>query len=141
MGRVVADIRNRLVGWDEQQISESVSSFVDAMDNIDDAEGDKKEQLAEQGKQALVTLATGLLTDIHRIANAMSAAAPTEADAIAPPWSAFAYEHLPAHLQAISKPIGDLARAMDELLPDGPEKAVGLRKLLEAKDSLVRARV
>lgn len=28
---------------------------------------------------------------------------------------------------------------MDALLPDGPEKATGLRKLLEAKDALVRA--
>ena len=51
----------------------------------------------------------------------------------------FAYEHLPAHLQEISKPIGDLARQMDESLPDGAEKSTGLRKLLEAKDALVRA--
>lgn len=51
----------------------------------------------------------------------------------------FAYEHLPEKLQAISKPIGDLARHMDEQLPDGPEKSAGLRKLLEAKDCLVRA--
>jgi len=51
----------------------------------------------------------------------------------------FAYEHLPEKLQAISKPIGDLARQMDEQLPDGPEKSAGLRKLLEAKDCLVRA--
>lgn len=50
----------------------------------------------------------------------------------------FNYEHLPAHLQAVSKPIGDLARQMDEQLPDGPEKSTGLRKLLEAKDSFVR---
>lgn len=28
---------------------------------------------------------------------------------------------------------------MDELLPDGPEKTAGLRKLLEAKDCFVRA--
>lgn len=51
----------------------------------------------------------------------------------------FAYEHLPAHLQAVSKPIGDLARQMDADLPDGAEKSAGLRKLLEAKDCLVRA--
>jgi hypothetical protein len=51
----------------------------------------------------------------------------------------FAYEHLPEKLQAISKPIGDLARQMDELLPNGAEKTAGLRKLLEAKDCLVRA--
>ncbi|MFV8873628.1 hypothetical protein ABQ345_09495 [Serratia fonticola] len=53
----------------------------------------------------------------------------------------FAYEHLPAHLQEVSKPIGDLAREMDETLQDGPEKSAGLRKLLEAKDCLVRAKL
>ncbi|EOZ0574688.1 hypothetical protein ABEM32_20420 [Escherichia coli] len=41
----------------------------------------------------------------------------------------------------MSKPIGDLARVMDESLPDGPEKSAGLRKLLEAKDALVRAKL
>lgn len=51
----------------------------------------------------------------------------------------FAYEHLPERLQTVSKPLGDLARAMDESLPDCPEKSAGLRKLLEAKDCLVRA--
>lgn len=53
----------------------------------------------------------------------------------------FAYEHLPVHLQAVSKPVGDLAREMDRYLPDGPEKTAGLRKLLEAKDCLVRAQL
>ncbi|GLI24753.1 hypothetical protein GGQ86_004068 [Xanthobacter flavus] len=53
----------------------------------------------------------------------------------------FAYEHLPAHLQEVSKPIGELARQMDEALPDGAEKSAGLRKLLEANDCLVRARL
>jgi hypothetical protein len=51
----------------------------------------------------------------------------------------FDYEHLPEKLQAVSKPIGDLARKMNAELPDGPEKSAGLRKLLEAKDCLVRA--
>lgn len=50
----------------------------------------------------------------------------------------FAYEHLPPKLQEVSKPIGDLARQLDTLLPDGPEKTTGLRKLLEAKDCFVR---
>ena len=53
----------------------------------------------------------------------------------------FAYEHLPPKLQAVSKPIGDLARLMDEDLPDCREKSTGLRKLLEAKDCLVRAKL
>jgi len=53
----------------------------------------------------------------------------------------FSYQHLPAHLQEVSKPIGDLATLMDESLPDGAEKSAGLRKLLEAKDALVRAKL
>ena len=51
----------------------------------------------------------------------------------------FAYEHLPAALQAISKPFGDLARLMVETLPRNAERTAGLRKLLEAKDCAVRA--
>jgi hypothetical protein len=51
----------------------------------------------------------------------------------------FKYDHLPQHLQTVSKPIGDLATLMDSMIPDGPEKSAGLRKLLEAKDCLVRA--
>jgi hypothetical protein len=51
----------------------------------------------------------------------------------------FVYDHLPEKLQKISKPIGDLARMMDEELPNCAEKSAGLRKLLEAKDALVRA--
>lgn len=50
-----------------------------------------------------------------------------------------AYAHLPAHLQAVSKPCHDLAKQMIETLPDGPELTTGLRKLLEAKDCFVRA--
>lgn len=50
----------------------------------------------------------------------------------------FEYEHLPARLQVVSKPICDLARYYAESL-DGPELTAGLRKLLEAKDCLVRA--
>jgi hypothetical protein len=51
----------------------------------------------------------------------------------------FAYEHLPEHLQAISKPVGELAVEMVKALPDGQELAAGLRKLMEAKDCFVRA--
>lgn len=53
----------------------------------------------------------------------------------------FAYEHLPERLQVVSKPIGDLARQMSETLPESAEKSAGLRKLLEAKDCLVRAAI
>lgn len=51
----------------------------------------------------------------------------------------FAYAHLPEHLKAVSQPIGELAEKMDRELPNGAEKSAGLRKLLEAKDCLVRA--
>lgn len=52
----------------------------------------------------------------------------------------FAYDHLPEHLQAVSKPAHDLAHQMAEQL-DGAELTIGLRKLLEAKDCFVRAAV
>lgn len=51
----------------------------------------------------------------------------------------FAHAHLPPRLAAVSRPIGELAEAMDRALPDGPEKSAGLRKLLEAKDCFVRS--
>lgn len=57
----------------------------------------------------------------------------------APIMKFFTYEHLPVHLQEVSKPIAEVARAFDRGLPDGPEKSAGLRKLLEAKDCFVRA--
>jgi hypothetical protein len=51
----------------------------------------------------------------------------------------FTYEHLPEKLQVVSKPIAELARMLEETLPDGPEKSAGMRKLLEAKDCFVRS--
>ena len=51
----------------------------------------------------------------------------------------FTYAHLPPHLQGISKPMHELAHYMEQILPDGPEKSAGMRKLLEAKDCFVRA--
>lgn len=51
----------------------------------------------------------------------------------------FAFAHLPAHLQAVSKPIGELAEQLERQLIDGAEKSAGMRKLLEAKDCFVRA--
>jgi len=53
----------------------------------------------------------------------------------------FEYRHLPEHLQSISKPFGLLAESMDQMLPENPEKSTALRKLLEAKDCAVRARL
>jgi len=53
----------------------------------------------------------------------------------------FAWEHLPAHLQDVSKPFGILAEQIVETLPRNPERTVALRKLLEAKDAAVRAKL
>lgn len=66
----------------------------------------------------------------------------------------FAYEHLPPHLQTVSKPFGDLARAIvgDERgmpagtstqfpLPANDQRALALTLLLQAKDAAVRARL
>jgi hypothetical protein len=51
----------------------------------------------------------------------------------------FDYEHLPTHLQVISKPFSDLAHQIYYSLPSNAERAMALRKLLEAKDCSVRA--
>jgi ferritin-like protein len=52
----------------------------------------------------------------------------------------FEYEHLAYPVaRKVSKKFHDLAHELNELLPDGPEKTAGLRKLLEAKDCAVRA--
>lgn len=53
----------------------------------------------------------------------------------------FHFEHLPPHLQKVSKPIGDLAVNLAIEMPDDPEVTIGIRKLLEAKDCFVRAAV
>jgi hypothetical protein len=53
----------------------------------------------------------------------------------------FDYGHLPEKLQEVSKPIGELAKLMEEILPDGPEKSAGMHRLLEAKDCFVRAKL
>jgi hypothetical protein len=50
----------------------------------------------------------------------------------------FDYEHLPEHLQKVSKPFGELAMHVVITLPRNPERTVVLRKLLEAKDAAVR---
>jgi hypothetical protein len=51
----------------------------------------------------------------------------------------FAYAHLPARLADVSKPFGELAERLDQSLPDGAEKTVAFRKLLESKDCAVRS--
>jgi hypothetical protein len=51
----------------------------------------------------------------------------------------FTWEHLPPRLQVVSRPFAEMAGNLDMFLPECAEKAVALRKLLEAKDAAVRA--
>ena len=53
----------------------------------------------------------------------------------------FEYAHLPEPLAHISAQVYGLAYYLDGQLPEGAEKTAGLRKLLEAKDCFVRARL
>ena len=53
----------------------------------------------------------------------------------------FSYDHLPEHLAAVSAPFASLAGLIVATLPRNPERTVALRKLLEAKDAAVRARL
>lgn len=53
----------------------------------------------------------------------------------------FSFEHLPEELQEVSEPFCNLARHVVLTLPRNPERTVALRKLLEAKDAAVRARI
>jgi len=51
----------------------------------------------------------------------------------------FSYNHLPSHLQDVSRLLCEVAHALDTALPNNPEKTTAMRKLLEAKDCAVRA--
>jgi hypothetical protein len=53
----------------------------------------------------------------------------------------FEFGHLPEHLQEVSSGFYELACSLCALVEPGPERTVALRKLLEAKDAAVRARV
>jgi len=53
----------------------------------------------------------------------------------------FAWDHLPEHLQAISRQFSTLAHELVDCVEPGPERTVALRKLLEAKDAAVRAQL
>ena len=52
----------------------------------------------------------------------------------------FGFAHLPLHLQEISRPFAELAGVI-ATLPRNPERTVAFRKLLEAKDAAVRAKL
>ena len=53
----------------------------------------------------------------------------------------FAFAHLPEHLQEVSKTFCELAEEIVHNLPRNPERTVALRKLLEAKDAAIRAKL
>ncbi len=53
----------------------------------------------------------------------------------------FYYEHLPEHLQEISRPFAQLVTKLCEKLPDNPQRKQMVEKILEAKDCAVRARL
>lgn len=51
----------------------------------------------------------------------------------------FEYGHLPEAQQSVARPFRNLAHLVARNLPEGAERAVALRKLLEGKDAAVRA--
>ncbi len=53
----------------------------------------------------------------------------------------FEYSHLPVHLQDTSADFFNLAKWICTTIDPGPERTVALRKLLEAKDAAVRAKL
>jgi len=53
----------------------------------------------------------------------------------------FQYDHLPEHLQAVSRPFGELAIGLFDEVEPGPQRDAALHYLLLAKDAAVRAKV
>lgn len=53
----------------------------------------------------------------------------------------FATSHLPEHLREVSDKFLLLASELDASVEPGPERTVAFRKLLEAKDAAVRAKL
>jgi hypothetical protein len=53
----------------------------------------------------------------------------------------FEFAHLPPHLQETSSFFYDTACRLVATTESGPERTVALRKLLEAKDAAVRAKL
>lgn len=53
----------------------------------------------------------------------------------------FTYDHLPPDLQPVVAQFANLAWHIVDTLPRNPERTTALRKLLEAKDCAVRAKI
>jgi hypothetical protein len=65
----------------------------------------------------------------------------SEQQDIEPMLQFFSYDHLPEHLAMISAGFAVMASQIVTTLPRNPERTAALRKLLEAKDCAVRARL
>lgn len=50
----------------------------------------------------------------------------------------FQFEHLPPRLQVISRPFAELARWINSSCPDNEQTRVGMQRLLEARDCIMR---
>lgn len=93
----------------------------------------------------LMTMAPALAALVIKLSEELATLRPPPAPEAPQPAVAhilqfFAYAHLPAALQAHSRPFETLARKI-AAGPPNPETMVALRKLLEAKDAAVRARL
>ena len=53
----------------------------------------------------------------------------------------FAFDHLPEPLKAVSGEFYTIACSLCAIVDPGPERTVAMRKLLEAKDAAVRAKL
>ena len=90
----------------------------------------------------------GRLEGLDEIGNEITQVVPRRTDTVPPPayppehiLQFFAYEHLPPHLREVSEPFAKMADMLVATLLWNPERTVALRKLLEAKDAAVRAKL
>jgi hypothetical protein len=73
---------------------------------------------------------------VEAVAQALEAAEPSERML-----KFFRFKHLPPHLSSLSAWFAEMATRIAVELPPSAERTAGLRKLLEAKDCIVRARL
>jgi hypothetical protein len=77
---------------------------------------------------------------VHKFAQTSDPMVATK-EPVEPIMQYFEFDHLPPHLAAVSGDFYALACTLVATLPRNPERTVALRKLLEAKDAAVRAKV
>lgn len=81
------------------------------------------------------------LSKLDKEADKQALPEPTFAARMDKATSLFRYEHLPPHLQEVSKPFHDLAVKLVNDLPPSAEATLALRSLWEAKNLAVFAKV